>query len=83
MQLIDLGLSPCGLLGEFTKKQVTQLLEFCTKNPDYHVVTLLNPNVYLNRYTLAGRIFRLANGDSDKSVIFDESWGAAKSSSKF
>ena len=82
-QLSELGLSPCGLLGEFTMPQASELLEFCNANSNYHIVTLLNPNVYLNRYTSAGRIFRLANGDSDKSIIFDARWSPDTSRSEF
>lgn len=37
----------------------------------YHIVSILNGNVYLNRYTPAGLVFQLASGDTDKTVIYD------------
>ena len=69
-RLIDLGLVPDNMLGMFDGSMVDELRMFCNKHPEYHIVSVLTSNYKLNRCALGGVTFYLADGDSDKRLIY-------------
>lgn len=69
-KLVEIGLIPQTFLGTFCAKQLDELIEFCFKNPNYHIVSQLNANLLVNRISIGAKIFFLAEGDFDRRLIF-------------
>ncbi len=67
----ELGIEPCAAFGMFGSDRVPELLAFCKSRPEFHIVTQLNANVIVNRFSPAGRTFSLASGDPDPRLICD------------
>ena len=69
--LESLEIFPCDQFGGFRRSRIAELQIFCKKNPDFHIVSWLNPNVMLNRFAPGARLFFLATGDRDPHFIYD------------
>ncbi len=61
----SVGLAPDTLYGAFDPHRIVELMEFCRKNPDYHIVSLLHAALYFNRVMPNATGFYLGQGDSD------------------
>jgi hypothetical protein len=55
----------------FWSERAHELQAFCRSNPDYHIVSMLNGNVYLNRYAPGASMCFLASGNPDPRIIYD------------
>ena len=65
------GLFSCDRHGGFRRPRILELQSFCKSNPDFHIVSWLNPNVTINRFAPGARLFFLAQGDQDPHLIHD------------
>lgn len=72
-RLEELGFKDCPLAGTFHKDEVHQLLEFCAKNPEYHVISYVG-KIIVNRYDPNGNVFKLCDGDDDPDYALDMSY---------
>lgn len=71
VRLRELGILTNDVSGTFFSEDVDELLDFCSSNPRFHVVTYLGEGFYLNRYDVRGFLFKLAEGESDPSYVLD------------
>lgn len=73
----SLGLYTKDVIASFYKSDVQDLLDFCAENPKYHIVTILTPSIYVNRYDDRASMFHLANGDQDPNYMLNLTgqWG--------
>ena len=67
----SLDISPCDQFGGFRRNRTPELQSFCKKNPEFHMVSWLNPNVMLNRFAPGARLFFLAKGCRDPQLVYD------------
>jgi len=68
-ELEPLGLEPDTYSGMFLEESVQQLVEFCARNPKYHIVTGLDEGRSINRYVLGPHIYSLAIGDKNPCLM--------------
>ncbi len=64
-----LNIRPCTLLGSFEEHRVPELLDFCLKNPRFHIVSHLE-NSDVNRFDGKGLFYRIASGDKNPNIIY-------------
>lgn len=69
-ELKFLDLEPDSLTGEFWQGKEQVLTDFCTANPEYHVISFHLPLVY-NKFVPNGSHYYLADGDANPDLIFD------------
>ena len=65
-----LDIVPSTPLGVFFKNRLSDLLEFCKKNPQYHVISQLSYGVELNRPMEVVSTYELGNGDNDPDLMY-------------
>ncbi len=73
-QLRPLGLEISEIIAVFDQSQIGMLQEFCTENPDHHIVTLTRPERLENRFVPNNNLYMLANGDSNPDLVLDIFW---------
>jgi len=66
-----LKIVPDSKCGFFDPPSSDRLIRFCETNPDFHIVTIAENNVYLNFY-VPNKIYLLANGDPDPELYHAE-----------
>ena len=71
VDLKELGLNPTCVTGSFYPCDLKMLTEFVWGNPDFHVISYLDTGVYVNRFDAQGRMFFLADGDSDPTLSYE------------
>ena len=76
-KLKKLNLIPDGALGSFDRKKATLLIDFCERNPDYHIITQIktpeesNDLIYHNKMTIENSLcFFLGKGDKKETMLF-------------
>lgn len=70
-RLRKLGLYTDDSIASFYNEEVYELFDFCATNPEYHIVTILAPSIYVNRYDRRSDMFQLADGDKDPNYMLD------------
>jgi len=68
-ELFALGLFHDSILGGFYRDNVDELRMFCSQHPEYHIVSVVNANCYLNRFAPGAVSFYLADGDTNKRLV--------------
>jgi len=63
------GLEPDTISGFFYSDRYDELVDFCRKNSDFHVISLKN-YIYYNRPIPGATLFRLGQGGADPSMFF-------------
>ena len=53
----------------FGPGKVKTLKEFCAKNPDYHIVSVVGDYIYRNKYVEGCEVYMLANGDANSNLL--------------
>jgi len=69
-ELAFLGIEQEWPSGMFGPKRVHMLLEFCAKEPAYHIISCNNYKIY-NKYLPDANSYYLADGDTDVSLVLD------------
>jgi hypothetical protein len=65
------GIYPDSFTGVFEKHRLSELLEFCRKNPVYHVISMVSGSgAYFNKPTEAGGLYFLGIGDNDPEIAY-------------
>jgi len=67
-----LGIIPSTKLGVFFPSRLQDLLEFCKKNPKYHIISALAYGVEVNGPTENVSTYELGQGDSDPELMWVE-----------
>jgi hypothetical protein len=68
-ELEPLGLQPDSISGMFFDSSVEQLVEFCARNPTYHIVTSLGEGRNINKFVPGQRVYSLAQGDKNPCLM--------------
>ena len=68
-ELAWLGFDMGIYLSIFPQHLAAQLLTFCRENPEYHVVTSVDPGRWVNKYVPDCRCYKLANGDKNPNRV--------------
>ena len=65
------GLEACNELGTFSPRRLPELIEFCKKNPDFHIVTYISTAEIVN-YVAPDNAskYALARGERDPEITF-------------
>ncbi len=64
----DVPLIPDSVCG-FNADRLKELVKFCKKNKDYHIVSLVKGCLYFNKVVEAASTFHLAEGDSNPDLV--------------
>ena len=64
-----LGFSGHDFAGSFNSCHLPQLLTFCDQNPDHHIVSVVAPGRYVNKFVKGSRSYKLADKDKDPSIV--------------
>ena len=70
-EILWLGFDPFSQIGSFEQSDIPSLLDFCAKNPDYHIVTYTSDHRYVNRYVSVQRVYKLATGDQNPYLVYN------------
>jgi hypothetical protein len=70
-RLIPLGLTTDNIGAMFRCSQIDELLEFCSENPAYHIVSGTSPGMCTNRYVEGCTIYMLAKGDKNPNLVLN------------
>lgn len=62
---------PCFAMGSFSGERAEELLEFCRRNPSFHIVSIVDPCIAVNRYIAGANVYFLSEGESDPNLYFD------------
>ncbi|MCX6107964.1 MAG: hypothetical protein NTY08_19210 [Proteobacteria bacterium] len=68
--LISLGLQPDMISGDFWLEKVNSLIEFCSANPEYHIISWKDRQIF-NQFQPNARRYFLANGHADPNLMLD------------
>ncbi len=68
--LSELGLKEFILRGIFPPQNSAELINFCKKNPEYHIVSYVNSNMKVNKYIPGASFYFLADGDPNPQLLY-------------
>ncbi len=71
VRLCEMGFTTHSLTGSFFHADVPELLEFCRENPEFHITSMVDDGIIVNRYDPNGGVFKLAEGEKDPDYAFD------------
>ena len=74
----DVDIVPDSITGVFDNHRLDELIEFCAKNPDYHIVSSVNVGLYFNKVVPHAQEFFLAEGDSNPDLVCFEDYKLAQ-----
>jgi hypothetical protein len=66
---LGLPIQPRFVAGLFSWQDLPSLGEFVQQHPSYHIVSIPHGGLNVNHLVRTARLFRLADGDSDPSLI--------------
>jgi hypothetical protein len=70
----SIDLVPDAMAGLFWPKRLKELIEFCKKNPIFHIMSIhMNGHVEVNTLTPGASFYRLAKGDNDPELTYTSS----------
>lgn len=71
-RLEPLGLYPCTRLGQFEPEQLQQLITFCQSNPRYHIISIVNRFLFVNKVRNDAWAYYLGDGDKTEDFFYSE-----------
>lgn len=66
----DLDIAPTSESGLFTKNRFAELVEFCKKNPRFHIISLVDTGINMNKPIEHANGYRLGKGESDPELTY-------------
>lgn len=66
----DFGIVPTFPGGCFFKNRLEELIEFCKKNPKYHVISNVDAFLRFNKPIPSSKIYMLGQGSDDPEIVF-------------
>lgn len=70
MDFASLGIAPDNQLGFFNPLRLSELVVFCEKNPEFHVISYLKHHrVRVNTVVNTAAFFRLGQGEKDPALM--------------
>ena len=68
--LENIGLFGSSAAGIFDNHRFTELTEFCSNNPKYHIISILEGGVEFNRPIDTKALYLLGLGDDDPELVY-------------
>ncbi len=67
----DLDITPDDHVGIFNRNRLPELIDFCSRHPQYHIISFLNysPVVRINAPIESAAFFMLGSGDKDPELM--------------
>jgi len=62
---------PTTVFGGFAPWRVDDFLRLASRHPEYHIVTCIGPELFINAFVKGALSYFLAEGDSDPKLIHD------------
>ncbi len=69
---------PDSILGSFDNHRLNELIEFCSRNPEYHIISVVNIGLYFNKILPNAQYFYLGQGDSNPDLVCFEDYRLAE-----
>jgi len=69
-ELEDLDIVPTFPGGLFFKSRLEEMMNFCIKNPQYHVISNANPFLRFNKPISNVKVYMLGQGSNDPEIVF-------------
>jgi hypothetical protein len=69
-ELVFLGIEPERLTGKFGPSGLHSLQDFCSKNPDFHIISCHDYKIF-NQCKPNANSYYLADGDTDPDLMID------------
>ena len=66
-----LGFKLDNFTGLFWRRHLPELMEFCSRNEEYHIISLMPGVCYENCYNQKAKNFHLAKGDSNPHLVLN------------
>jgi hypothetical protein len=63
---------PTTVNGGFAPWRVEEFLKLARLHPEFHIVTCIEPSLYINAFVKGGMTYHLAEGDPDPRLVFDQ-----------
>jgi hypothetical protein len=65
-----IGILPSTRIGIFSPDRFGELVAFCQKNPEYHIISKVSLHLNLNKPVPGAGLYRLARGDKNPNIAF-------------
>ncbi len=65
----DVDIVPDTIIGDFRADRLPELQEFCRKNSDYHIISIIDACLYFNKVVGYAQDFLLAQGDCNPNLV--------------
>ncbi len=65
----DVDIVPDTITGGFESNRLTELESFCKKNPDYHIISIIDGCLYFNKVAPYATKYLLGEGDSNSELV--------------
>lgn len=66
-----INITPNSRLGIFNRERLSELVDFCKDNPEYHIISFLeNGGVEINDAVEAAALYMLGRGDKDPDLMY-------------
>jgi hypothetical protein len=67
----DIPLLPDSFFGCFSPRRLNEVMSVCCENPEFHIVSCIEPELFINGFIKNALIYYLADGDSDPNLVHD------------
>jgi hypothetical protein len=68
---LELEEFPTTAFGGFAPWQVDEFLRVAKLHPEFHIVSCIEPELFVNRFVNGAMIYYLGQGDSDPNLVHD------------
>jgi hypothetical protein len=68
---LELEEFPCTPLGGFWEARISEILRLVRLHPEYHIVSCVNPDLFVNAFVRGSQAYYLARGNHDPKLIYD------------
>ena len=68
---LELESFPTTVFGGFAPWRVEEFLNLARSHPEYHIVSCIEPGLYINSFVKGAQTYYLAQGDADPKLIHD------------
>jgi hypothetical protein len=68
---LELEEFPTTVFGGFAPWRVAEFLRLAKLHPEFHIVSCVEPNLYVNAFIKGAQTYYLAQGDPDPKLIHD------------
>ncbi len=74
----DADIIPDSIIGTFDNHRLDELIEFCSENSDFHIISVLNVGLFFNKILPNAQEFYLGQGDANSDLVCFEDYELAE-----